>query len=45
MYLDLKIPIREGAYAKAYWVTPAHNGYIQAYSQEHGLSGTYYFYG
>jgi len=38
MYLDLKIPHGEGAYAKAYWVTPAHNGYMQ-------VSGTHYFMG
>jgi len=34
MYLDLKIPLGEGAYAEAYWVTPAHDGYVQAYGQE-----------
>ena len=36
MYPDLKIPIGEGAYTKAYWVTPAHDGYVQAYGQEQG---------
>ena len=36
MYPDLKIPLGEGMYAKAYWVTPAHDGYIQAYGQEQG---------
>jgi len=36
MYPDLKIPLGEGAYAKAYWVTPAHDGYVQAYGQEQG---------
>jgi len=36
MYPDLKIPLGEGAYAEAYWVTPAHNGYVQAYGQEQG---------
>ena len=36
MYLDLKIPLGEGAYAEAYWVTPAHDGYVQAYGQEQG---------
>jgi len=36
MYPDLKIPLGEGAYAEAYWVTPAHNGYVQVYRQEQG---------
>jgi len=36
MYPDLKIPVGEGAYTEAYWVTPAHDGYVQAYSQNHG---------
>jgi len=36
MYPDLKIPVGEGFYREAYWVTPAHDGYIQAYGQEHG---------
>jgi len=36
MYPDLKIPQGEGVYAKAYWVTPAHDRYVQAYSQEQG---------
>ena len=36
MYPDLKIPVGEGFYREAYWVTPAHDGYVQAYGQEHG---------
>jgi len=36
MYPDLKIPLGEGIYAEAYWVTPAHDGYVQAYRQEQG---------
>jgi len=36
MYPNLKIPLGEGAYAEAYWVTPAHNRYVQAYGQEQG---------
>jgi len=36
MYPDLKIPLGEGAYAETYWVTPAHDGYVQAYRQEQG---------
>ena len=36
MYPDLKIPCGKGAYMEAYWVTPAHNRYIQAYRQEQG---------
>jgi len=36
MYPDLKIPLGEGAYMEAYWVTPAHNRYVQAYGQEQG---------
>ena len=36
MYPDLKIPLSEGAYTEAYWVTPAHNGYVQVYGQEQG---------
>jgi len=36
MYPDLKIPIGKGAYMEAYWVTPAHNIYVQAYGQEQG---------
>jgi len=31
MYLDLKIPVGEGAYTEAYWVTAAHNRYVQCY--------------
>jgi len=42
MYPDLKIPCGEGAYAEAYWVTPAHNGYVQAYGQEQGPLDTPY---
>jgi len=42
MYPDLKIPLGEGAYAEAYWVTPAHDGYIQAYGQEQGPLDTPY---
>jgi len=42
MYPDLKIPLGEGAYAEAYWVTPAHDGYVQAYGQEQGLLDTPY---
>jgi len=42
MYPDLKIPIGEGFYREAYWVTPAHDGYVQAYSQEHGPLDTPY---
>jgi len=42
MYPDLKIPLGEGAYAEAYWVTPAHNGYVQAYGQEQGPLDTPY---
>ena len=34
MYPNLKIPLGEGAYAEAYWVTPTHDGYVQAYGQE-----------
>ena len=30
MYPNLKIPVSEGAYTEAYWVTPVHDGYIQA---------------
>jgi len=36
MYPNLKIPLGKGAYAEAYWVTPAHNRYVQAYGQEQG---------
>jgi len=36
MYPDLKIPHSEGAYTEAYWVSPAHDGYVQAYGQEQG---------
>jgi len=36
MYPDLKIPLGEGSYAEAYWITPAHDGYVQAYGQEQG---------
>jgi len=42
MYPDLKIPLGEGAYAEAYWVTPAHDGYVQAYGQEQGPLDTPY---
>jgi len=42
MYPDLKIPLGEGAYAEAYWVTPAHDGYVQAYGQEQGPLDTLY---
>jgi len=42
MYLDLKIPLGEGAYAEAYWVTPMHDGYVQAYRQEQGPLDTPY---
>jgi len=42
MYPDLKIPLGEGAYAKAYWVTLAHDGYVQAYRQEQGPLDTLY---
>jgi len=42
MYPDLKIPLGEGAYAEAYWVTPAHNRYVQAYRQEQGPLDTPY---
>jgi len=42
MYPDLKIPLGEGAYTEAYWVTPAHNGYVQAYGQEQGPLDTPY---
>jgi len=42
MYPDLKIPLGEGVYAEAYWVTPAHNGYVQAYRQEQGPLDTPY---
>ena len=42
MYPDLKIPLGEGVYAKAYWVTPAHDGYVQAYGQEQGPLDTPY---
>ena len=42
MYPDLKIPLGEGMYAEAYWVTPAHDGYIQAYGQEQGPLDTPY---
>ena len=42
MYPDLKIPLGKGAYAKAYWVTPVHNGYVQAYRQEQGPLDTPY---
>jgi len=42
MYPDLKIPLGEGVYAEAYWVTPAHDGYIQAYGQEQGPLDTPY---
>jgi len=36
MYPDLKIPLGKGAYTEAYWVTPAHDSYVQAYRQEQG---------
>jgi len=36
MYPDLKIPCGKGAYIEAYWVTPAHDRYVQAYGQEQG---------
>jgi len=42
MYPDLKIPLGEGVYAEAYWVTPAHDGYVQAYGQEQGPLDTPY---
>jgi len=42
MYPDLKIPLGEGMYAEAYWVTPAHDGYVQAYGQEQGPLDTPY---
>jgi len=42
MYPDLKIPMGEGVYAEAYWVTPAHDGYVQAYGQEQGPLDTPY---
>jgi len=42
MYPNLKIPLGEGAYAKAYWVTPALDGYVQAYRQERGPLDTPY---
>jgi len=42
MYPDLKIPLGEGAYTEAYWVTPAHDGYVQAYGQEQGPLDTPY---
>ena len=42
MYPDLKIPLGKGAYAKVYWVTPVHDGYVQAYRQELGLLDTPY---
>jgi len=42
IYPDLKIPLGEGAYAEAYWVTPAHDRYIQAYRQEQGPLDTPY---
>jgi len=42
MYPDLKIPLGEGMYAEAYWVTPAHDGYVQAYRQEQGPLDTPY---
>ena len=42
MYPDLKIPHGKGAYSEAYWVTPAHDGYVQAYSQEQGPLDTPY---
>jgi len=41
-YPDLRIPLREGIYTEAYWVTLAHNRYIQAYSQEQGPLDTPY---
>jgi len=42
MYPNLRIPLGEGVYAEAYWVTPTHNRYIQAYRQEQGLLDTPY---
>ena len=36
MYPDLKILLGKEAYAEAYWVTLAHDGYVQAYRQEQG---------
>jgi len=42
MYPDLKIPLGKGVYAEAYWVTPAHDGYVQAYGQEQGPLDTPY---
>jgi len=42
MYPDLKIPLGKGAYTEAYWVTPAHDGYVQAYGQEQGPLDTPY---
>ena len=42
IYPNLKIPLGKGAYAEAYWVTPAHNGYVQAYRQEQGPLDTPY---
>jgi len=42
MYPDLKIPLGEGMYAEAYWVTPAHDRYVQAYRQEQGPLDTPY---
>jgi len=42
IYPNLKIPLGKGAYAEAYWVTPAHDGYVQAYGQEQGPLDTLY---
>jgi len=42
MYPNLKIPLGKGAYAKAYWVTPTHDRYVQAYRQEQGPLDTPY---
>jgi len=42
MYPNLKIPLGEGTYAEVYWVTPTHNGYVQAYGQEQGPLDTPY---
>ena len=42
IYPDLKIPLGEGAYAEAYWVTPVHDSYVQAYGQEQGPLDTPY---
>jgi len=42
MYPNLKIPLGKGVYAEAYWVTPAHDGYVQEYRQEQGPLDTPY---